>query len=206
MNDRLRHRGPDDAGIYLDDRAGLAMRRLSIVDLATGHQPIANEDQTIWIVFNGEIYNHLGLRQRLEAKGHRFATKQTPKPSCTAMKRMAMKWSTTSTACSPSPSGTRAANACSWPATGWASNRSTITAARSASSSLRTQGALAHPDVPRELDFTALDQFPDAGIHPQPTLHFPEIFISCRRTSVDLENGREPRLEQYWNVTFQPTA
>ncbi|MCA9923615.1 MAG: asparagine synthetase B, partial [Anaerolineales bacterium] len=51
MNDTMQHRGPDDAGHYLDEHAGLAMRRLSIIDLSTGHQPIANEDQSIWIVF-----------------------------------------------------------------------------------------------------------------------------------------------------------
>jgi asparagine synthase (glutamine-hydrolysing) len=69
------HRGPDDEGVYVKGRAGLGMRRLSIVDLATGHQPISNEDGTLWIVFNGEIYNHAVLRERLQARGHRYATR-----------------------------------------------------------------------------------------------------------------------------------
>jgi asparagine synthase (glutamine-hydrolysing) len=66
MNQTLTHRGPDDAGYFIDPRhsAGLAMRRLSIIDLATGHQPITNEDGTVWIVFNGEIYNQPGPRVR----------------------------------------------------------------------------------------------------------------------------------------------
>jgi asparagine synthase (glutamine-hydrolysing) len=68
------HRGPDDEGIYTQGRVGLGMRRLSIIDLATGHQPIGNEDGTIWIVFNGEIYNHKVLREQLIARGHRFST------------------------------------------------------------------------------------------------------------------------------------
>jgi asparagine synthase (glutamine-hydrolysing) len=68
------HRGPDDEGIYAQGRAGLGMRRLSIIDLSTGHQPIHNEDQTIWVVFNGEIYNFPELRAALEASGHRFYT------------------------------------------------------------------------------------------------------------------------------------
>ncbi|MBI3248594.1 MAG: asparagine synthase (glutamine-hydrolyzing) [Deltaproteobacteria bacterium] len=68
------HRGPDDEGIYTDGPVGLGMRRLSIIDLAGGQQPIANEDQTVWVVFNGEIYNYRELRPGLEAKGHRFAT------------------------------------------------------------------------------------------------------------------------------------
>ena len=75
MRDTLVHRGPDDAGIFCDDRAGLAHRRLSIVDLASGHQPLANEDGTISIVFNGEIYNHADLRSDLESRGHRYATR-----------------------------------------------------------------------------------------------------------------------------------
>ena len=68
------HRGPDDEGIYAKGRAGLGMRRLSIIDLSTGHQPIHNEDGTVWVVFNGEIYNFPELRPALEARGHRFYT------------------------------------------------------------------------------------------------------------------------------------
>jgi asparagine synthase (glutamine-hydrolysing) len=75
MRDVIRHRGPDDAGLYLDERAALGHRRLSIVDLAAGHQPLANEDESIWIVFNGEIYNHADLRPVLEAAGHRYRTR-----------------------------------------------------------------------------------------------------------------------------------
>ncbi len=67
---RLEHRGPDDSGTYLDAHAALGFRRLSIVDLAGGHQPLSNEDGTIWTAFNGEIYNFPALRRRLEARGH----------------------------------------------------------------------------------------------------------------------------------------
>lgn len=68
------HRGPDDEGVYADGRAAIGMRRLSIIDVAGGHQPISNETGTIWIVFNGEIYNHSELRKQLEACGHRYRT------------------------------------------------------------------------------------------------------------------------------------
>jgi asparagine synthase (glutamine-hydrolysing) len=74
MCDVIAHRGPDDDGFYCKGRIGLGMRRLSIVDLATGHQPISSEDGSIWIVFNGEIYNHLTLREQLIARGHRYRT------------------------------------------------------------------------------------------------------------------------------------
>ena len=73
MNAVQAHRGPDDAGIYCEGPVGLAHRRLSIIDLSpAGHQPMCNEDGTIWIVFNGEIYNFLSLRPALLARGHRF--------------------------------------------------------------------------------------------------------------------------------------
>lgn len=70
----ISHRGPDDEGFYTDGRVGIGMRRLSIVDLSTGHQPISNEDGSLWIVYNGEIYNHLALREELIACGHSYST------------------------------------------------------------------------------------------------------------------------------------
>lgn len=70
----LRHRGPDEFGILLDREVGLGNARLSIIDLGGGSQPIANEDETLWIVFNGEIFNYVELRPELEARGHRFRT------------------------------------------------------------------------------------------------------------------------------------
>ena len=78
MRDTLVHRGPDDAGVIVHrtERVGLAHRRLSIVDLSpSGHQPMANEDGTIWISYNGEVYNHPSIRAELEAKGHRFRSR-----------------------------------------------------------------------------------------------------------------------------------
>src|SRR6267142_687837 len=75
MRDVLRHRGPDGEGLLLDGPVGLGHRRLAIVDVAGGHQPMANEDETIWIVYNGEIYNHAALRPGLEARGHRYRTR-----------------------------------------------------------------------------------------------------------------------------------
>src|SRR5580658_125495 len=68
------HRGPDDEGLFVKQGAGLGMRRLSIIDLAGGHQPVFNEDRTIWVVFNGEIYNFRELRRELEKNGHVFYT------------------------------------------------------------------------------------------------------------------------------------
>ncbi len=76
MGEVTRHRGPDDDGQYIEDggRCGIAMRRLSVIDLATGHQPISNADDSLWLVCNGEIYNYRELRSELQARGHVFKT------------------------------------------------------------------------------------------------------------------------------------
>ncbi|MEM7034739.1 MAG: asparagine synthase (glutamine-hydrolyzing), partial [Chloroflexota bacterium] len=74
MANAIRHRGPDGEGLYLQGSVGLGHRRLSIIDLSTGDQPISNEDGTVWVVFNGEIYNYIELRAELQSKGHHFTT------------------------------------------------------------------------------------------------------------------------------------
>jgi len=74
MCEEIRHRGPDDEGFHLDGGCAIGMRRLSIIDLSTGHQPMSNEDGTLWIVFNGEIYSYQELRADLIARGHEFRT------------------------------------------------------------------------------------------------------------------------------------
>src|SRR3954454_20494452 len=74
MRDVQFHRGPDDGGIFIDERVGLGHRRLSIVDVSHGAQPMFNEDRSLTIVYNGEIYNHAGFREELEAKGHVYRT------------------------------------------------------------------------------------------------------------------------------------
>ena len=75
MRDTMVHRGPDDEGLFISGNVGLGHRRLSIVDLSGGHQPMANADETIWITYNGELYNFRELRAEMEARGHAFRTK-----------------------------------------------------------------------------------------------------------------------------------
>ena len=75
MSDAIAHRGPDDDGQYVNGNVGLGFRRLSIIDLSGGHQPMANEDETVWIAYNGEIFNHAEHRPPLEARGHQFRTR-----------------------------------------------------------------------------------------------------------------------------------
>ena len=70
----IAHRGPDDEGFFIAGPVGLGFRRLSIIDLAGGHQPMSNSEGTVWIIFNGEIYNYKELRAELQSKGHQFRT------------------------------------------------------------------------------------------------------------------------------------
>ena len=124
MSDAIAHRGPDDDGQYLNGRVGLGFRRLSIIDLSGGHQPMANEDETVWIAYNGEIFNHAEhraaargarprvpntLRHRSDRASLRGARYVVPAPSCAA--------------CSDSRSGTRSGNRCCSRAIGAASSR-----------------------------------------------------------------------------------
>src|SRR5919199_5597584 len=74
MCDAIRHRGPDDWGVFLEDGVAIGVRRLSIIDLAGGHQPIANEDGSVVVAFNGEIYNYRELTEQLRAHGHAFSS------------------------------------------------------------------------------------------------------------------------------------
>src|ERR1039458_7679806 len=74
MSGYLNHRGPNETGLYIDDWIGIAQTRLSIIDLTSGTQPIHNEDKTLWIVFNGEIYNYIELKNSLIKLGHKFYT------------------------------------------------------------------------------------------------------------------------------------
>jgi asparagine synthase (glutamine-hydrolysing) len=75
MTDAMTHRGPNDRGTHLEERAALGVRRLSIVDVAGGHQPVANEDGRVWAVQNGELYNHASIHRELERQGHRFESR-----------------------------------------------------------------------------------------------------------------------------------
>ncbi|MBI4475065.1 MAG: asparagine synthetase B, partial [Acidobacteria bacterium] len=74
MRDSMVHRGPDDQGIFTEGPIGLAARRLSIIDLVTGNQPVHNEDRSVWAILNGEIYNFRSLREDLQKQGHHFHT------------------------------------------------------------------------------------------------------------------------------------
>ena len=110
MNESQHHRGPDEGSLHVEPGVGLGHRRLSIIDVATGQQPLFNEDGTVVVVFNGEIYNYQELIPELHALGHVFRTQAaTPRSSCTPGRRGARTASSASAACSRSRCGTATA-------------------------------------------------------------------------------------------------
>ena len=102
----LAHRGPDGAGYHQGSHAALGMRRLAIIDVAGGQQPVYNEDRAMAVVFNGEIYNFAELGSELRRRGHRMVTDGDSECIPHLYEEYGDSWSTTFVACSPSPSGT----------------------------------------------------------------------------------------------------
>ena len=157
MIDRIRHRGPDATGIYAQGPAGLAHARLSIIDLSGGDQPIHNEDNTVWIVFNGEIFNYPELRADLEARGHRFYTQTDTEMLVHMYEEYGTDMFRISTGSSPLPSGTTGNRTCSWRGTGWGSGRSsTITTAQAFVFGSEIKAIFADPTSPRCMDLQTL--------------------------------------------------
>ena len=199
----IRHRGPDQFGIYLDDHVGLGNARLSIIDLSTGQQPISNEDESLWIVFNGEVFNHPELRLELESpRAPRSRPPATPRSSCTRTRSTARTACPASTASSRSPSGTAGTAPCSWPATGWASAPSS-TRRRTApwSSAPRSRRSSPHPGVTASPDPVALDQIFTFWSTLSPRTFFRGIVELPPGHSMLVRDGRIT-LERYWEMAF----
>ena len=154
----LEHRGPDARGIHRDDGVALGIQRLRVIDLETGDQPIYNEDRSVVVVFNGEIYNYRELRDELEASGHRFATNGDTEVIVHLYEEHGIDCVRSSTACSRSRSGTRAGGSSCSPATG--SERSRCYYDRDGVLSFASEmQALLEDEIPREVDHEALDAY-----------------------------------------------
>src|SRR6266705_1191992 len=106
MAHSIAHRGPDDEGFFIAGPVGLGFRRLSIIDLAGGHQPMSDAEETVWIIFNGEIYNYKELRAELQGKGHQFRTNSDTEVIITVTNSGARMSSIILTECSALRSGT----------------------------------------------------------------------------------------------------
>jgi len=213
----LAHRGPDDEGIYADGNVALGQRRLSIIDLSSGRQPMSNEDGTVWVTFNGEIYNFLELRTELEAHGHRFATRSDTEVIVHAFEQYG-------TGCLRRFRGMFAFAI-------WDQKRRLLFLARDRIGkkplfyaradgqfvfASELQALLQHPGVRsgRELDPAALDEYLTYGYIPAPGTAFrnvfklpPAHFLTLELPEPEEEGGVgavDPKVEPYWRLEYTP--
>jgi len=209
--DVLVHRGPDDEGYYINGPVALGQRRLAILDVAGGHQPMCNEDGTVWITFNGEIYNFRELRQRLEGLGHRFATRSDTEVIVHAYEQYG----------ADCVKGLRGMFAFAL----WDQRAGMLMLARDRVGkkplfyaevdgqwvfASELQGLLAHPGLSRRVDWTAVDDYLTYGYIPAPKTIFQDVYKLPPAHSLTLKlgadgtGGPEVRIERYWRLAYEP--
>ncbi len=206
MNQSIHHRGPDDEGYYQDPQASLAMRRLSIIDLHTGQQPMSNEAGDIWVVYNGEIYNFKEIRATLEHRGHVFETQTDTETIVHAYEQYG-------DACVQYFNGMFAIAL--WdarkrrlflardrlgikPMYYWTDQRKLVFASE-------LKGLIAHPDVPRKINLAGLDLFLTLEYIPAPHTIYEGIFKLLPGHTLVVEQGTV-KVKEYWDVSYQPVS
>ncbi|MFW6122829.1 MAG: asparagine synthase (glutamine-hydrolyzing) [Thermodesulfobacteriota bacterium] len=206
MTGTLQHRGPDDVGFWVSGPVGLGHRRLSIIDLKTGHQPLSNEDGSIWIVYNGELYNYQAIRAHLEQAGHRFATSSDTEVIVHAYEEYG-------TDCFQVMNGMFAFAL-------WDANRQRLLLARDRVGikplyyaqlpwglvfGSEVKALLAHPKVERRLDTAALNLYLSLEYVPSPY----SIFAGINKLPPGhflVVEGSESHLERYWDLELADGA
>jgi asparagine synthase (glutamine-hydrolysing) len=204
MNASIQHRGPDDEGYYEDDQVSLAMRRLSIIDLHTGQQPISNESGDIWVVYNGEIYNFQKVRAALEQRGHIFKTQTDTEVIVHAYEEYGDE-------CVTYFNGMFAIAL-------WDARKRRLFLARdrlgikplyywSGVDKLvfgsELKALILHPEVPRQVDLAALDLFLTLEYIPAPRTIYKDVFKLLPGHQLVVEKGKL-KVTQYWEVPYQP--
>ncbi len=209
MNDSLAHRGPDGHGVHLEPGVGLGHRRLSIIDLSTGQQPLYNEDESVVIVFNGEVYNFQELVPELQAAGHIFHTRSDTEVIVHA-------WEQWGAACVDKLRGMFAFVL-------WDRNRRQLFMARDRLGvkplyySLTPNGDFIfaselkalqqHPQLPRRMDAKAVEEYFALGYVPEPRTIFHDVFKLEPGHCMTLQPGQPlPIPHKYWDVPFAPVA
>lgn len=202
----LRHRGPDDCGIYVERNLGLAHARLSIIDPAGGHQPMHNRDKSLWITFNGEIFNYLELREELLRKGHRFATQSDTEV-------ILHSYEENGEDCVASFNG-------QWAFAIWDARKRKLFLSRDRLGvrplfytschgaflfASEIKSLLAYPGVARELDRVALDQIFTFWFTLPPRTIFHGIHELAPAHCLTLQNGRI-KVRNYWRLDYSPLA
>jgi len=205
MREALFHRGPDDDGSYLKGNVGLAMQRLSIIDLEGGHQPIHNEDQTVWVVFNGEIYNFQELQKELIGKGHRFYTRSDTEVIVHLYEELAGE-------CVTRLRGMFAFAL-------WDTRRKTLLLARDRLGikplyyyhrngtflfASEIKALIQHPAVERQVSMRGLDCYFTYGYIPAPETIFKDIYKLSPASILSLQQGKVSK-QKYWDLHYTDT-
>ena len=213
MNDAVAHRGPDDDGFHFEPGVGLGHRRLSIIDLSTGHQPLYNEDGSVGVVFNGEIYNFQELVVELAARGHVFRTRSDTEVIVHA-------WEEWGEDCVTHFRGMFAFAL-------WDRNRETLFLARDRLGvkplyyavlpdgmllfGSELKALLAHPHLPRVIDPQTIEEYFAFGYVPEPRTVFRDVWklppahtLAIRRGAAPAELSTATR--EYWDVSFEATS
>ena len=206
MNDAVAHRGPDDDGFHFEAGVGLGHRRLSIIDLSTGHQPLYNEDHTVAVVFNGEIYNYQELVVELSARGHHFRTRSDTEVIVHA-------WEEWGEACVTRFRGMFAFGL-------WDRNRETLFLARDRLGvkpmyytilpdglllfGSELKALLAHPDLVRVIEPETVEEYFALGYVPEPRTVFRDVFKLPPAHTLAIRRGQAiPATREYWDVRFE---
>ncbi len=206
MSDAIAHRGPDDDGFHFEAGVGLAHRRLSIIDLATGHQPLYNQDRTVCVVFNGEIYNYRELVVELSARGYRFDTRSDTEVIVHA-------WEEWGEACVTRFRGMFAFAL-------WDRNRETLFLARDRLGvkpmhftilpdgmllfGSELKALLAHPDLARVIEPETVEEYFALGYVPEPRTVFKNVFKLPPAHTLAIRRGQPiPAPREYWDVRFE---
>ncbi|MEX2496039.1 MAG: asparagine synthase (glutamine-hydrolyzing), partial [Woeseia sp.] len=209
MNDALTHRGPDGSGFHIEPGVGLGHRRLSIIDLEGGKQPLYNEDETVVVTYNGEIYNFQELARELAARGHTFRTHCDTEVIVHA-------WEEWGEACLERFNGMFAFAL-------WDRNRQTLFLARDRLGikplhyAILADGRIVfgselkaitcHPDVPRDLDPRAIEDYFTFGYVPDPRSIYRAVKKLEPGTCLTLKRGRAPvEPVRYWDVPLDASA
>lgn len=203
MIEPLRHRGPDGAGVHVDGPAGLAHTRLGIIDIAGGQQPMASRAGTLWIAFNGEVFNYIELRERLEARGHRFSTRSDTEVVLKA-------YEDKGEACVRDFNG-------QWAFAIWDVRRRRLflsrdrlgvrplyyaDTGRGLAFASEIKGLLEHPDVPRELDLHGIDDVFTFWSALSPRTVFRGVNELPPGHSMVVDEGGSRRVSSYWGLDY----
>ncbi len=209
MNDAIAHRGPDDDGFHFEPGVGLGHRRLSIIDLSTGHQPLYNEDETVGVVFNGEIYNYQDLVVELSARGHVFRTKSDTEVIVHA-------WEEWGEACVTRFRGMFAFGL-------WDRNRETLFLGRDRLGvkpmyytilpdgmllfGSELKALLVHPALNRVIEPQTVEEYFALGYVPEPRTVFKNVFKLPPAHTLAIRRGQPiPASREYWDVRFETTV